>query len=194
MAHVDSAVVTPGTGFVFLGDPGTVRPSPALIASYVPMDDDHFPGYNALGHTSRDELPQFGQEGGTTETQGTWSNASFREVVTETAADYVTFNPLQYDASVLELYTGQVGGMTVDGVFEVQNSATTTINKALLIVIVDGPRRVSFHSANASIRREDSVELNTDEFTRFPLRATFLKVPGQALYSFGGVVAEDEES
>jgi len=189
MAHVDEAVITPGTGFIFVADPGTARPSEELIESYVAMDDDHFPGYSSIGHTSRDDLPSFGFDGGDTEVQGTWSNASFREVVTEAPADYVTFNALQFDEQVLGLYYGVTTDTPGDGIFEVQESPTTTVNKALLVVIVDGPRRVAFHAASTSIRREDAVELATDAFAAFPLRATFLKISGQPIYSWVGVSA-----
>lgn len=187
MPHIDSAVITPGTGFIFFGAPGTARPAAALINSYVPMDDAHFPGYSSVGHTSRDDLPQFGFDGGDTEVQGTWSNATFREVITTAASDYVTFNALQFDEQVLSLYYSQVDATPMDGIIEVTDSPTATINKALLVVIVDGPRRVAFHASSASIRRDDSIALATDSFAAFPLRATFLKVSGTPIYSWVGV-------
>lgn len=189
MAHVDNAVITPGTGFIFLADPGTARPSASDIASYTPMEDDHFVGYEALGHTSRDDLPAFGFDGGDTEVQGTWSNATFREVVTNAPADYVTFNALQFDETVLGLYYGVSTDTPGDGVLEVEEAPLSTINKALLVVIIDGPRRVAFHSTSTSIRREDAMELAVDSFAAFPLRATFLKVSGSPLYSWIGVSA-----
>jgi hypothetical protein len=190
--HIDNAVFTPGTGFIFTAAPGTARPTAELIASYNPMDDDHFPDYDSIGHASRDDLPVFGQDGGDSEVQGTWSNASFREVVTETPSDYVTFNALQFDENVLGLYYGQEDATAGDGVYEVANIATTTVNRALLVVIIDGPRRVAFHSASTSIKREDNIEMATDAFTAFPLRATFLKVTGFPIYSWFGVSSVEE--
>lgn len=191
MSHIDDAVITPGTGFIFVAPTGTARPEEALIESYVPMTDDHFPGYVSLGHTSRDDLPSFGFDGGDTEVQGTWSNATFREVVTEAPADYVTFNALQFDEQVLGLYYGVEDPSLNDGVFEVQQAPTTTVPRALLVVVVDGPRRVAFHAASTSIRREDAVEFEVDAFAAFPLRATFLKMQGQPIYSWVGVAAGD---
>jgi hypothetical protein len=191
MSHIDDAVITPGTGFIFVAPTGTARPEEALIESYQPMNDGHFPGYVSLGHTSRDDLPSFGFDGGDTEVQGTWSNATFREVVTEAPADYVTFNALQFDEQVLGLYYGVEDPSLNDGVFEVQQAPTTTVPRALLVVVVDGPRRVAFHAASTSIRREDAVELEVDAFAAFPLRATFLKMQGQPIYSWVGVAAGD---
>jgi hypothetical protein len=194
MPHVDSAVITPGTGFIFFAAPGTARPADALIESYVPMTDDHFPGYVSAGHTSRDDLPQFGFDGGDSEVQGTWSNASFREVVTEAPNDFVTFNALQFDEQILSLYYGVTDATPGDGVIVVNDAPTQTIERALLVVIVDGPRRVAFHASSASIRREDAIQLATDSFAAFPLRATFLKLPATPIYSWTKVAAYTPES
>ena len=67
MTHIDDAVITPGTGFIFVAPTGTARPDISEIESYEPMDDDHFEGWSSIGHTSRDELPTFGFDGGDTE-------------------------------------------------------------------------------------------------------------------------------
>ena len=192
MPHVDSAVLTPGTGFIFFAAPGTARPSDALITSYTPMDDEHFPGWTSAGHTSRDDLPQFGFDGGDSEVQGTWSNASFREVVTQAPSDFVTFNALQFDEQILSYYYGVTDAAPGDGVIEVTDAPTSTIERALLVVIVDGPRRVAFHASSASIRREDAIQLATDSFAAFPLRATFLKLAGTPIYSWTKVAAFPE--
>lgn len=194
MPHVDSAVITPGTGFIFFAAPGTARPTDALIESYTPMDDAHFPGYVSAGHTSRDDLPQFGFDGGDSEVQGTWSNASFREVVTDAPSDYVTFNALQFDEQILSFYYGVTDATPGDGTIEVMDAPTQTINRAILVVIVDGPRRVAFHASSASIRREDAIALATDSFAAFPLRATFLKLPATPIYSWTKVASYTPES
>lgn len=191
MTHIDDAVITPGTGFIFVAPTGTARPDISEIEAYEPMEDDHFAGWSSIGHTSRDELPTFGFDGGDTEVQGTWSNATFREVVTEAPADYVTFNALQFDEQVLGLYYGVDDATPGDEIFEVQNAPISTVPRALLVVIVDGPRRVAFHAASTSIRREDSIELEVDSFAAFPLRATFLKMQGQPIYSWVGVAQGD---
>ena len=187
MPHIDEAVLSASNGFIFLADPGTVIPTTVLLGSYVPEDDDHFPGYESLGHLSREDLPSLGFDGGDTEVQGTWSNSVFREVVTDPATDFITFNALQFDEQVLSLYYGQADTVASDGKFIVQNAPTTTISKALYMVIIDGPRRVAFHAPAASLRREAAIELATDAFSSFPLRATFLKMSGQPLFQWDGV-------
>jgi hypothetical protein len=59
-------------------------------------------------------------------------------------------------------------------VFGVTGTAAP-VEKALLIIIVDGDVKVGFYSPKASFRRDDSISLKTDEFAAIPVRATFLK-------------------
>lgn len=188
MAFTPASVVTPGTGFIFVADPGTVIPTAAEIAAYVPGGEltTASGDWESFGHTSRDELPSFGFDGGDTEVQGTWQNVSFREVVTEAPADYVTFNALQFDDQVLSAYFGQEID-AVSGVVSVPDAPTTTLSRALLIIIVDGPRRPYFHAHETSLRREDAVDLEVDAFAAWPLRATFIKNGVNPIYSWGGV-------
>lgn len=190
MAYTSAAVITPGTGFVFVATSGTVIPTPAEVAAYVPGGEITTVGgtWKSVGHTSRDDLPQFGYDGGDTSVQGTWQNASFREVVTEAPADFLTFNALQVDSQVLSMYYGQALTAT-SGVVNVPNSPTGTLEQALLVIIVDGPRRVYFHASGVSIRREGAIEPSVDSFMQFPIRATFLKISTNPIYSWGGVAA-----
>lgn len=126
-----------------------------------------------IGHTSRDDLPEFGADGGETETRGSWQNASLREVVTDQAADYCVMRLLQFDADAMELYYG-LNKSTTPGVFGVADGTSVPVEKALFMVIVDGAHRVGFYSPKSSFRREDSIQLAVDEFAAFPVRATFL--------------------
>ena len=131
-------------------------------------------GWTNIGHTSRGDLPEFGFEGGDTEVKGTWQNESLREVVTDPVADYLTLMLHQFDTQAFELYYG-TDASTESGVFGVANGNPAPVEKALLIVIVDGSRKVAFYSPKASLRRDDSISLAVDEFATLPIRATFLK-------------------
>jgi hypothetical protein len=106
----------------------------------------------------------------------------------------VTFNALQFDEQILSYYYSVTDGTPGDGVITVTDAPTATIERAILVIIVDGPRRVGFHAASASIRREDAIQLATDSFAAFPLRATFLKLAGQPIYSWTKVAAYTPES
>ncbi|MFY9491049.1 MAG: phage tail protein [Mycobacterium sp.] len=131
-------------------------------------------GWTNIGHTSRGDLPEFGFEGGDTEVKGTWQNESLREVVTDPVADYLTLMLHQFDTQAFELYYGKDASVEA-GVFGVANGNPAPVEKALLIVIVDGNRKVAFYSPKASLRRDDSISLAVDEFATLPIRATFLK-------------------
>lgn len=176
MALNDTAVITASRGWIYTAPVDTASPTPAEIAAFDPTTG--FAGWESIGHTSLDELPEFGFDGGETETRGTWQNASLREVVTEVASDYVVMNVHQFDENVLSLYYGVSDPGSVEGKFDVNEPSTATTERALLIVIVDGTVKVGFHAGKASFRRDDAISLDTDSFAYFPLRATFIKGTG----------------
>ena len=140
-------------------------------------------GWRNVGHTSRGDLPEFGFDGGDAEVKGTWQNESLREVVTDPVADYLTLMLHQFDTESLELYYGADASPTA-GVFGVGNGNVAPIERALLVVIVDGPRKLGFYSPKASLRRDDAVSLSVDEFAQLPVRATFLKHSAEAKFEW----------
>lgn len=166
MALDESELYLPARGYIYIGDEGTSAPE----------DIDSFdlnegtPEWENIGHTSSEELPEFGFDGGETETLGTWQNATLRVVETETTTHYVTFNVHQFNDLTLGLYYGSTGGSTA-GRFEVQE-ATGGSDRALLIIVVDGQNRVAFHAPAVTIRAEDSISMESDAFAYLPLRAT----------------------
>jgi hypothetical protein len=137
-----------------------------------------------VGHTSRGDLPEFGYDGGDTEVRGTWQNESLREVETSPIADFLTFKLHQFDTQSLELYYGKDALAATTGVFGVAGGTTVPIEKALFILIVDGANKVGFHAHKASFRRDDAVEMATDEFAALPIKATFLKHNAEVKFSW----------
>lgn len=140
-------------------------------------------GWSPIGHTGNEDLPEFGYEGGDSEAKGSWQKKNLKEVVTESPVDYVTVKALQFDPETLELYYGK-NASTVEGVFGVDNPASGSVERSVLIVIVDGSNKVAFSAAKASVRRDESITLATDEFSTLPLRATFIKHPGRHLFEW----------
>lgn len=141
-------------------------------------------GWGNVGHTSRDEMPEFGFDGGEKELKGTWQNQALREVASgDAAADFVTMQLNQFDSTGLGLYYGP-NKSTTPGVFEVQSSVVPTNEKALLVVIVDGDLNLGFHAHKTSVRREEAVSLPSDEFAALPIRWTFLKHGNNPLFSW----------
>lgn len=184
MALNDAALFTAAKGFVYIHDPDTaVKPTPSQISAHT-EETGLGAGWIDLGHTSRDDLPEFGFEGGDTETRGTWRAAAVREVITEQAVDFVVIRLQQLDDANLELYYGVPNNSSTEGEFEVLDSASSTIERALCIVMEDGDARIAFYAPKASIRRDDSITLGVDEFAVLPVRATFLKPQGGAMFAW----------
>jgi len=140
-------------------------------------------GWKTVGHTSREEMPEFGYDGGDSEVRGTWQNAQLRRVQTEVPADYVTMQLHQWDALGLSLYYGPNASAT-PGVFGFDGGVVEANEYALLIVIIDGNTKVGFHASKADIGRDDAISTPVDEFATLPIRATFLKMPGRLLFSW----------
>jgi len=140
-------------------------------------------GWATVGHTARDDLPEWGFDGGDTEVRGTWQNENLREVVTQPISDYLTIFLQQFDMQSFELYYGQDAAKQ-SGVFGVKGGTPAPVERALLIIIVDGETKIAFYAPKASIKRDDSISLATDEFASLPIRATFLKYGSSNIFEW----------
>lgn len=176
MSLNESAIFTAATGYVYVSSVGFTKPTPAEITGHDPQTG--LTGWTDLGHTSREDLPEFGFEGGDTETRGTWRAAALREVVTEVAVDYVIVRLHQFDDEGLALYYGVDNASSTAGEFAVGNTTTATVERSLAIVMEDGADRIGFYAPRVSVRRDDAIEMGVDEFSVLPIRATFLKNEG----------------
>lgn len=183
MALNDDAVFTAAKGYIYTAPVGTSPPTPAAINSFNP-DTGLLVAWSSLGHTSREELPEFGFDGGETETRGTWQNEALKSVTTEVAVDYVTFSLHQFDEEALSLYYGVANASSVTGEFSVSGAATSSTDRALCIVIQDGGLSIAFYARKSAIRRDEAISIAVDEFAALPLRATFLKDGTNPLFSW----------
>jgi len=172
MALSDSAVIIPGTGFLYLAPSGTAEPA-SLTSPAAP--------WNNLGHTSRDDGLTITRDGGDTSVLGTWQNASLRQRVDPTTYA-ITMVAHQVDNTVLGLYFGG-GDATVANHFGV-TSAIGTTEQAMYVRIVDGANEVGLYLPKVSITSEDDMEIDPEGFLAFPLRATVLQESGQHLIDF----------
>ena len=140
-------------------------------------------GWEPVGHTAEEELPEFGYEGGETESKGSWQKKNLRQVSTEAPVDYVTIKANQFDIDTLELYYGK-NASKVANIFGVDDASAKGIDRAFQIIMVDGDFKIAFSSAKATVARDESITLATDEFSILPLRATFVKFPGRHLFEW----------
>lgn len=179
MALDEQAVLTAAKGYIFTAPEGTTPPDPSAIDMFTP--GTQLTGWDSVGHTSRDELPQFGYEGGETETRGSWQNSALRTVVTEAPIDYVTMNLLEFSEQSLELYYAtQNANWAKPGEFIVGSGGLSSVRRAILIIVVDGDTHLAFYAPKTDVRRDDSIELETDEFAMLPIRATLLEYTHQS--------------
>ena len=174
MALVDSAVIIPGTGFMYTAPAETVKPA-SLTAPAAPWVN--------LGHTSREDGLTITRDGGDSEVLGTWQNSALRERRDPTTFAITAFLQ-QVDNTVLEMYFG-TGDISVADEFGV-TSTTGTTSKALYVRIVDGANSVGLYVPKVSIAAEDDVEVDVEGFLSFPVRMTVLQVSGSNLMTFFG--------
>ncbi|QDK03103.1 major tail protein [Mycobacterium phage SydNat] len=139
-------------------------------------------GWHPVGHTSENDMPEFGYEGGDSEVRNTWQKKKLREVQSEEPVDYLTMFLHQFDTQSFELYYGK-NAATTPGVFGVDGN-TKPVEKALLVIIKDGDEKVGFYAAKASVKRDDAIQMPNDDFAALPIRATFLKMAGRRLFDW----------
>lgn len=175
MALDKNQILLAAQGYVFTAPVDTAPPTPTEVAAFT--ETAGLTGWDNIGHTSRDELPVFGYDGGDTEVLGSWQHSSLRVVQTEAISEYVTFNLNQFDETALAMYYGVADGGSTAGMFQVSSGVSAGTDKALCIVIVDGSSKIAFYASNANIRREAEIELAVDELAFLPLRATMQNSP-----------------
>ena len=140
-------------------------------------------GWDPIGHTNNDDLPEFGYDGGDSETRGSWQKKVLRTITTETPVDYVTIKAIQFDQDTLEFYYGKNASKAAN-VFGVDSPNASDVERAVLIVLKDGANSIAFSAAKAGLRRDESITLENDDFATLPLRATFVKHPGRHLFEW----------
>jgi hypothetical protein len=157
----------------------TAGTSPALTSTTVTALN----GWLATGHTSRDDMPEFGFDGGDTTVKGTWQRKRLREVASgDPVADFVKMKLEQFDKQALEMYYGEDAAST-PGVFGVDGNFVP-IERSVLVVIRDGSTNVGFYAIKGSIKRDDSIDLPVDDFAGLPIKITFLNLGVNRLYDW----------
>ncbi|WP_275462063.1 hypothetical protein [Streptomyces noursei] len=166
MPQDDHAPIVAGTGFIYLADPDT--PKPVITDPKNPG-----PGWTSIGHTSLNDLPEFGRDGDDPETIGTWQNNNLRQTSPNITYS-VTFQSVQASSATYQLYFGAGPEATQpDGSFRIPARPTPQV-KAMLFVLVDGTTFVPLWHPRASLLGSDAVGMATDYFMTFPVTATLL--------------------
>lgn len=179
MALDDAAVLLPGKAHIWTGTVGTAtKPTLAQLQTFAGDTATIPAGWADIGHTDLDDVLAFGQEGGETEVKGSWQNPSLRETTTAEAVDYYVIKSLQVlDNDALTLYFGG-GDATVANEFALADTPAPQ-ERAAVVVFLDGSTPLGFYTPKVSIRREDAIEVASDDWVKMPLRFTVVKASGQ---------------
>lgn len=164
MALDNSALILPGRGTVFIGDPDATPPTAADLATLSPTAPPT--GWDCLGHTSRDNTVALSKDGGDATQQGSW----WDDAIDTSYAPInwtMTINSLQVDALTLGLAFGGGTLNTTDGFYDFSN--ITAVNKAVLVLMVGGANRMAMYAPNQSLALGDAPSISVDAFFEIQL-------------------------
>ncbi|WP_406192357.1 hypothetical protein OH733_05435 [Streptomyces griseus] len=159
MALNDNATLVIGSGNYLTAPVGTDIPDDLLV----PVSP-----WEAVGHTSLEDIFSITSEGGEATTIGSLQNKSLRtkySARTETMA----FTLQQFDVKGLKLYYGANAPVLPDGSVGVPADPTPT-TAAFLAVFVDGENVFAFYAPKAEIYRSDDLSFgDTESLAGLPL-------------------------
>lgn len=159
MALNDAATLVIGSGNYLTAPTGTELPADLLV----PLSP-----WEAVGHTSLEEILSITSEGGEATTIGSLQNKSLRtkySARTETLA----FTLQQFDVAGLKLYYGSNAPVLPDGTVGVPTDPVPT-TCAFLAVFVDGENHFAIYAPKAEIYRSDDLSFgDTESLAGLPL-------------------------
>ncbi len=169
MALNANALILPGRGTVFVGDPDETPPTVAQLATISPTSPPT--GWDCLGHTSRDNTVAYSKDGGDATQRGSWWDDAL--VTTYDPVNWsLTVNSLQVDELSLGLAFG--GGVLDDVAGTYIFGNVTAVDKAVLVLMVDGAKRLGIYHPNTSMTLGDAPEVSVDAFFEIQLLAQLL--------------------
>lgn len=168
MALNGNATLIPARGTAYFAEPGTPAPD------YKTINPNLAPpaGWDCVGHVSRENPIALGKDGGEQEIQGSWWTSNLRTTTTPTSWT-VTLNSLQIDAETLRTAFSTGTHDSVEGSFTVTGESAPR-NRAVLILMIDGPTRAAFYFNNAAFTLGDVPEFSVDAFMEIQLTAQVL--------------------
>ena len=187
MPFIEAASLIGKNGFAFTAPSGTPYPEDWETADLVAAATGTDPltsgsgtpaEWDFIGAMSRDNLPTSGNDGGDTDVKGSWDGLISRVVQTAASIDYLDMNPWQFDSKIMSMYWGLGKYNAATKVFTVTTVGGTPLERAYLLIVADGPARIGLHAWKASFSRSDSYALSTEDFTEWPVRATWLNYAG----------------
>ncbi|AKY03698.1 hypothetical protein AVT26_gp16 [Streptomyces phage Lannister] len=159
MALNDNATLVVGSGNYLTAPTGTAIPGD-LLAPVSPWE--------AVGHTSLEEIFSISSEGGEATVLGTLQNKNLRTKYSA-RTETMTFTLQQFDVDGLKLYYGANAPVLADGTVGVPSDPQPTVC-AFLAIFVDGDNHFAFYAPKAEIYRADDLALSdTESLAGLPL-------------------------
>ncbi|WP_406409655.1 hypothetical protein OG923_12635 [Streptomyces halstedii] len=159
MALNDAATLVIGSGNYLTAPTGTAMPDDLLT----PLSP-----WEAVGHTSLEEIFSITSEGGEATTIGSLQNKSLRTKYSA-RTESMTLTLQQFDVPGLKLYYGSNAPVLPDGSVGVPSDPIPT-SAAFLAVFVDGENHFAFYAPKAEIYRGDDVSFgDTESLAGLPL-------------------------
>jgi hypothetical protein len=169
MGFNKGATIIPGKGTVLVAAPDTAIPSNwATIDPTSPAQLAASGGWDALGHTSRENNVGLSKDGGDATPVGSWWDENLDTQRTGTNWT-VTVNSIQVDSTTLGLAFGGGTLDTVVGSYDVGDIVAQ--DKALLIIVQGATSRMALYIPNTSVSIGDAPEFPTDAFFEIQLSA-----------------------
>lgn len=172
MGFNPAATIIPGKGTVLVADPDT--PVPADYMTLDPMTLPAGSGWQALGHTSRENSVAMSKEGGEATQAGSWWEEALDSSYAATTWG-ITVNSLQVDSLTLGLAFGGGSLDTAVGSYMVKDIVPQ--KKALYVLMVGGNTRMGIYIPNTTVSVGDAPEIPTDAFFEISLSAAILNSP-----------------
>ncbi|UFD97953.1 major tail protein [Streptomyces phage Pablito] len=159
MALNDNATLVIGSGNYLTAPTGTDIPADLLT----PLSP-----WEAVGHTSLEDIFSITSEGGEATVIGSLQNKSLRTKYSA-RTETMTFTLQQFDVAALKLYYGSNAPILPDGSVGVPADPIPT-TCGFLAVFVDGENHFAFYAPKAEIYRADDVSFgDTESLAGLPL-------------------------
>lgn len=177
-----AALFIPGFATVFHADPLT--PMPAGGLSDFSLTGTAPAGWENLGHTSRENVVNFGKSGGEPTALSTMLATAVRTIYSDEAWT-LNVPALQYDEDVLDLaFNGQFdtdGGYIVPG-------ANNGVERALVLFLQDGTGKLGFWIPSNSLKLSGVPDISQPgRFSEIVLAASMQTVDDEVIPAVNGV-------
>ncbi|MGV9312589.1 phage tail tube protein [Streptomyces sp. NPDC003691] len=155
----DSATLVVGSGNYLTAPVGTPMPADLLTPTSP---------WQAVGHTSLEDVFGITSEGGEATTIGSLQNNSLRTKYSA-RVETMTFTLQQFDTAALRLYFGANSPILPDGSVGVPTTPEPT-QSAFLAIFVDGENFFAFYAPRSEIYRADDMAIaDTESLAGLPL-------------------------